>query len=48
MYEILIKRFKLFQDNNIVDNNILVNIKYKHQLETIYEKKLKNILMTNI
>ena len=49
MYEILIKRFKLFQ-TNISDNNLLNNKKYNDKLETIIsnnknlterEKKIK-------
>lgn len=49
MYEVLIKRFKLFQ-NNISDNNLLNNKKYNDKLETIisnnenlteHEKKIK-------
>ena len=49
MYEVLIKRFKLFQ-TNISDNNLLNNKKYNDKLETIIsnnknlterEKKIK-------
>ena len=36
IYEVLIKRFKFFQENEL-NTNKLNNIKYKPQLETIYE-----------
>lgn len=40
VYEILIKRFKLFQDHSkdyLLNNNLEDNKKYKPKLETIYE-----------
>jgi hypothetical protein len=39
IYEILIKRFNFFQDNQELE---LKTIKYKHKLETIYENN-KNL-----
>lgn len=40
VYEILIKRFKLFQDHSkdyLLNTNLEDNKKYKPKLETIYE-----------